>query len=176
MARSNQFRPQARFRSQRRAVSWDDVSFGDSTVITATSNTLIATGFALTSEPETTLVRLRGLVRMQLASSNGIGSGFDGAVGICLVATPAFAAGVASVPSPLDEAAYPWIYYQHFNVRGQIGSEVTGDMAFQRLVIDSKAMRKWNEDQTLIFVIQAIEEGVCSMEVTVGCRALIKLT
>ena len=108
---------------------------------------------------------------------DSIGGGFAGAVGIGLVTDQAFAAGVASVPTPVTESAWDgWIYHRFFDTRAASTATDTFAGSFERWEMDSKAMRKWDEDMTLFAVTEVVEAGVCTLRVRADSRLLVMLS
>jgi len=165
-------------RTKKRAVSW---GFGPQAVaITATSSVpvLWTSGIVLVAESEVTIVRTRGVFSAILTSTAAAGDGFAGAVGIGIVNTAAFLAGTASLPTPLNESDWPgWMYYRHFDLRAQTTTLADGvnALASTRFEIDSKAMRKFGADETLMGIIEVVEVGTASMIIHADTRILFKL-
>ena len=102
-----------------------------------------------------TVIRVRGMFAwtsdQQAASEEQFG-----AFGICVVSDIAAAAGVASIPSPGEEAAWGgWLYHSFFFSKLAFASGV-GIMpgVMHRIEIDSKAMRKVDEDDRLVVVVE----------------------
>ncbi len=128
-----------------------------------------------------TLIRTRGLVSLYLETVSAINSGMSGAIGMAVVTTAAVAAGVASVPSPITEDSWDgWFWHQFFDVRAITATIADGANAgsvFARFVVDSKAMRKVAEDESLIYVIEVgAESGAATLRWFADSRLLVKLS
>jgi len=102
------------------------------------------------------------------------GEVWGGAVGGCVVSDQASAIGVTAVPTPItDQQSDLWYFYeQQFGRFGGTQVEEVG----RQMQIDSKAMRKVEEGEDLIIVLEtaAVTEGA-SMVSVIGGRFLIKL-
>ena len=119
-----------------------------------------------------TLARVRGLATLSLKTSNAIGDGLFGAIGMAIVTTAAATAGVGSIPTPITEAGWDgWLLHQYLAVEEAIvAGQAVG--AFDRRVLDSKAMRKANEDESIILVWDGAVTGTMSAAVQVRVRVL----
>ncbi len=128
-----------------------------------------------------TITRIRGDFLVFIQTANAAADGFSGAVGIMLVPDEAFAAGVGSIPIPLDDIDYEeWIWYQSFNIKAPIGAIATDEPSyagpsFLRAVIDSKAMRKFPVGKTLCAVLEGAESGTTLMRASIQGRMLVTL-
>jgi len=148
-------------------------------IISSSGSTIWTSGVALVSEPQATIVRIRGLVTFTLQAASGIGDGFQGALGFGVMTTAAFTAGVASIPTPVTEAEWDgWMFHQFFDVRAVTATIADGSNAVGnvfRMPIDTKAMRIIGDSQTLVPVIEVVESGTASMEMQGETRLLLKL-
>jgi len=102
---------------------------------------------------------------------------FGAAAGGCVVSDQAAAIGVSAVPTPVTDQGSDLFYWydQHFGrflVLSAIGFVETG--ADNMRDIDSKAMRKVNEDEDLIITFETFS-FVSSAQITFGGRFLVKL-
>ena len=86
------------------------------------------------------------------------------------------AVGISAVPTPVDQDSSSWIHFDGAAQQFLLGTAVglVPNMIPHRYVIDSKSMRKVEEGQDLIEVIQmgASSQGV---QVITYTKALIKL-
>ena len=151
------------------------------------SSSVLMTGGAAVVEDEVTLVRIRGDLNLLCRLSNAGAEGFTGAFGIGLANTAAFVAGVASLPTPIDEESWDgWIYHRYFSLisGGPLAAataatqenQVNSRSAAMHIEVDSKAMRKASGDQTFFAVLQGIEIGsAAQMTVAFNSRMLFKL-
>ena len=109
----------------RRGTDWGVGPGGSGvTALVATGSTVLGAGITLTSLA-LTVVRTRGLFHCFL---DGVlaadGDGFFGAVGIGLVSTAAFDAGITAVPTLVTEAVWDgWLWHSFFGVH-------SGDITF----------------------------------------------
>ena len=126
-----------------------------------------------------TIVRTRGFFSAFLRSTGAVGDGYFGAVGMAVVTAKAFAVGSTAIPGPLTEDEWDgWYYHQYFDVRSvtaTIGDGVNAVSSTVRFDIDSKAMRKFDDQSTIIGVVEVIESGAAVVEFHAHTRQLVKL-
>ncbi len=102
-----------------------------------------------------TIIRNRGLFSVKpnqfVASEEPFG-----AFGMAIVSEQAAAAGIASVPTPFADSAWDgWMVWQPFATAITFGTGVGFDeAAFTHFPYDSKAMRKVEDNERLIFVVE----------------------
>jgi len=159
---------------RRRETQWFNVLLASNTLAAATPvllSTLSTTGLALRPF---TVIRSRGLflVRSDQVSADEIQiAAYGGAV----VSDVASTVGVAAVPTPItDSVSDLWFFYQlGFSSFDFVTGAGFGDFS-KNFEIDSRAMRKVEEGQDLITVVEnsAVGSGV---NVITGVRFLIKL-
>ncbi len=132
-------------------------------VAVTTSGVLLAT-FA--HDQAETVLRIRGEVAC-FGTPDAINDTTVVAVGAIVVSDAAVAAGVASIPSPIDSTKSPWIWHQFLYMRGVSATliENPGDTIFRHAEIDSKAMRKSGRAESLVFVADILS---AEMPVQVG--------
>ena len=124
----------------------------------------------------TTIVRTRGLFTVQ-PDSFAADVSISGAIGFGLVSDQAFAAGVASIPGPfIDPDWGGWFMWQPFSYRFEVTTDVGrlnfgADLVDGR--IDSKAMRKVAQNETLVVVV---ESQAAAIAVILNFRILLKLS
>ena len=130
-----------------------------------------------------TVVRLRGEFVFNLLTATAVGDGFFGAFGVGLARNPAFTAGAASVPMPIDEEFQEnWLYHRYFAclANGQIsaaGVSLSGGqngLASIRVEVDSKAMRKLNIGDTIYAAVQVTENATATANWSFNSRMLVK--
>ena len=173
MPSPRRFRDQSR--SQKRLTSWASGPDTSQDTISATGDTGWEFGTALDTESRATLVRTRGTILLTLSTGGGAGDGYIGSVGIGIVTLDAFTAGV--IPGPSQDPDWPgWLFHQEFAiVEGAAG--ISNGSAFQRIDVDSKAMRKIGENEILFGSTDVVELGAGAiMQVTALTRMLFKLT
>jgi hypothetical protein len=136
-----------------------------------------------------TIVRIRGMVHIEVAAATLAEVLMIYGVGIALFDDRAFAvASSAGVPRPLDDADdEKWMWYS----TGYLGigpgysastsdreeSDGTGRIMSIDIPVDSKAMRVWHENQTLTWVCQAetVDGTATELDVCGFGRVLLKL-
>ena len=129
----------------------------------------------LTSESKVTWLRIRGLFSIQQTVATAINDGFFGAVAIGVASTAAIAAGVGSVPTPITEMDYDWMWHQFFDIRQITSTEGDGansKVSSFRVDIDSKSMRKMGPSQSMFGVIELVEQGTASWFAEADTRVL----
>ncbi len=171
------------FTQTRRQVAWG-IGPGASVVVAAPSASqanILGGGVVLVNEEKATIVRIRGSVQAFLTTASAAGDGFHCAMGIALVTSQAFAAGVASLPHPIDESDWDgWMYHRFFDLHSAfatlVGGFVVNDQSSIQFEVDTKAMRKWTENMTVVGVLQSVEQGTASMNMFFDSRLLVKLS
>ena len=166
--------------SQRRLTAWGIGPNATGLSLSSTSSQLWTNGVVLAVEERATIVRIRGVVHALEVNQDSVHAGFAGAIGIGLVNSQAFAAGIAAVPSPITEIDWPgWMYYQMFDIRAVTATESDGANAQSiefNAQIDSKSMRKWGPEETMFGAIEVVEIGVAQMNFDADTRVLVKLS
>jgi len=161
----------------RRQTSWETgvPLLTTSVPFTADISAILGTGVSPTVDG-LTLVRTRGEVLLALTSAAAAGNAFVGAIGIGLASEQAFAVGATAVPLPVSEAgAESWIWHEWFSVVAFSATDFGGAAQTQRMVIDSKAMRRVEENMIIYMAIEATETGTAGLEVSANTRLLFKL-
>ncbi len=146
-------------RAVRRARVWVGASLplvqaaGGSAVVT----TLIAED-VLESQGKPTIVRIRGALHIMMDRSAEVAEDKAMVVyGIGLVQARALAAGVASLPLPVGNVEWPWMWQAVTTLATPTTlTEDEGGARFQRTDIDSKSMRKAGPGETLVLITQVI--------------------
>jgi len=124
-----------------------------------------------------TILRCRGYVQAAMDATKQVDDTIGLAFGLCIASTEAVAAGAASVPDPFDEVEYPWLWWGSMFLRSSTTTtegNAWGTTA-QRLEVDTKAMRRFKPEQSLVWVVQsATVSGAPATDVTMGfTRVLI---
>ncbi len=148
----------------------------------APTKTLWTNGVTLVLESEVTIVRIRGQVNLQLMLATNSGDGFTGALGLGIVNSQAFAAGAASIPGPHSQPEWEgWMWHQFFHMRGVAaqaqGADVSRNVTADRVIeVDTKAMRKFSDNQILFGMIELVDEtGTANITTVADTRVLFKL-
>jgi len=167
------FRSRPIGRRARKATQWSSTNAPAALGNLAAATSVIDSTFVTSSATPETILRIRGLFTVQsdqaAASETPLG-----AIGICVVSDQAVAAGVASVPTPATEGASDlWLMHQYFHAPMVFVSGVgVHNLAFQ-YQIDSKAMRKVSEDETMIVVVEN-SSSAHAMDFAIDIRVLAK--
>ncbi len=108
-----------------------------------------------------TIYRVRGTIGVQLDTS-AVDERAVIQFGMALVSSAAFAAGGASIPSPVTEASYPWLWRGEVFISSLAEAAVVNDFLSQTIKVDSKAMRKSKPDEALVLVAEvaaSVDQG-----------------
>jgi len=122
-----------------------------------------------------TVVRTRGFIFVrsdQIAATEDYGA----AMGHAVVSSQAAAIGVTAVPTPVTDRGSD-LFFVYEEGHGEIAfSTAAGFREIGHYApFDSKAMRKVNDDQTIIIVVENTAESTDAVSITEGGRFLIKL-
>ncbi len=121
-----------------------------------------------------TLVRTRGAVVVRIAGPAADVS-VAGAFGVAIVTDRAFAAGVASIPGPFTDAGWDgWAVWRSFGFVWDFADESGKAISSISFEVDSKGMRKFQEDDDLAVVIETSASSAGATILQAG-RMLIKL-
>jgi len=100
------------------------------------------------------------------------------AAGVCVVSDQAFTIGVTAVPNPAGDASSDlWLLHQWLigsNWRGSGGVDIAGQRG-KTYSVDSKAMRKVEEGQNLIVVLETDPVVGNGVTILMAGRMLIKV-
>ena len=126
-----------------------------------------------------TAIRIRGELNVALTTSTSSLDGFsECAAGLCVVTENAAGVGVTAVPSPITDIAWDgWMWFWTGSMWSPIGTE-TGASGTDsaRIVIDSKAMRKWKNTDVIVGVFAVTSEvGTFVVQAVMNTRVLFKL-
>jgi len=79
-------------------------------------------------------------------------------IGIGVVSTDAVAAGAGSLPDPLTEADYPWLYWTEFIMGAIVATpEQTGGGVGFRQTLDIRSQRKLKPRESLVVVGEYVD-------------------
>ena len=170
-------------RSNRRKTAWELGPGGTTvTAITSTSSVILGAG-ASPTEDGLTVVRTRGEFLAFLESATAEG-GFSGAFGIGKGSASAFAVGVGSMETPLDDEEWDgWLFHRYFTVKNPtVGTATATDQpnssagsGILRLEVDSKAMRKLDIEDVIYAAVQVVVTGTAQVLINFNSRLLVKL-
>jgi len=162
-------------RSKRR-VSWNGNQVDMADLVTATPQfAVIVNEATLEAFPTPTVIRIRGSLGLKAQPGGGAPAESSVGLGIYLADSVALAAG--SLQVPITDIGSDWIWW--FN--GLVGEPSAGQTelgrfeTFQRIDVDSKAMRKVKVNQALVLVAQSINaRGTGQIDVFGTVRVLLK--
>ena len=179
MARGSHTRfPRTGGRGTRRKVTWAAGPNGSTGVISGNNVTIFGTGSQATA-PDTTLVRTRGELIVQLLTASASAEGFRFAFGMCTVTENAAGIGATAVPDPLADIAWDGWFFHYTGTLFAMSTSPTTDASettARVISVDSKAMRKVEETDVDIAVFSVLETGTATMQARFESRQLIKLS
>ena len=132
---------------------------------------------ALITGARSTIMRIRGEVWVG-ADPDGAGNASIVGVGLILVNNDALAIGVTAIPGPLLDIGSSWIWHTTFNLfSGDAIAQDFFDISQNaRREIDSKAMRKFEPNMSLVFVAENQTNGGAAVwDWGASCRVLLGL-
>ena len=174
MPRGRGFLPR-RQESKRRRSGWSLGPGDEARSALSVSGVQFIGGGVVPTSDGITLVRIRGLFDYYLTLATSPDDGFFGAVGIGLVEAAAFAAGIASVPTPITEiSSENWLWHSFFSMHGPVVSSTESNSPAMagRVEIDSKAMRKVNSAQVVYAAMEIVEIGTATGSIFFDTRML----
>jgi len=160
-------------RGPRRATDWG-ASTPLTTFVTVPASSAVLLEVFVPFTGGETIIRTRGL--MTYRSDQVAASEVNiGAFGIGVVTAQAVSVGITAIPHPVTDAAWGgWLWHSYFANRFNFAS-ATGlqfDGVFQ-IPVDSKAMRKIDEDERMVVVIE--NSTAVGMQCSSQERVLTKL-
>jgi len=141
------------------------------TAVTGSSAQLLAT--FTPNAPGETIVRTRGLFGWK-SDQQSANEDQMGAVGFGLVSAQAASVGITALPHPDTDASWDgWLWHSYFasSVVFTTGAGFLFDV-FNRIMIDSKAMRKVGSDERVVAVVENSNSD--GLSVYIGMRLLTK--
>ena len=145
----------------RRATFWEAVSSTTMTTITAVAGvgsnvTAIVLESETDSVPNPTVVRVRGQIFAQAgAGANAQGDVIQIAHAIMVVDAKQLAIGVTAMPLPLTSNSEDFLWYgTQFIAQNDQTTVLNNSSNFDKLMVDSKAMRKMTLNQVLVMVTE----------------------
>ena len=161
----------------RRATDWNFGPGGETVgSIISSALTIVGAGVGpFTDAP--TLVRTRGALSLYLSGITSALDGFVYAFGLAVVTAQVFNAGAASMPDPFDDSSWDGWLFHHFGsvFSPEAALNSGGGMSFERVVVDSKAMRKLGDNNIIAGLLSTTEVGAATMKVQFDSRILLKV-
>ena len=144
------FRPGVR--TSRRRTDWSSIV--PETTFTGLAAATAILDSTITATLPTTLIRSVGQLTVT-SDQQAVGENPFGAVGLCVVSDQSVAIGVTALPTPYtDPESDLWLFHQFWSASMIFASAVGIHKIDQQYKLESKAMRKMSEDQTLCLIIE----------------------
>jgi len=119
-----------------------------------------------------TVVRTRGEVSI-IPSSTASDLSMVGAYGLAIVSDQAFGIGITAIPGPWSDPSWDgWFVWRPFGLRVEVIDSTGVFMSQHSQEVDSKAMRKITDNETLVLVAES-QSGAVS--ISMPLRLLFKL-
>ncbi len=156
-------------RARHRLTQWIGPAAQGYIQVASTGATLVA---SFSFEEALTVIRNRGMVSFFPVAVTGDVQ-IVGAMGMALVSTEAFNAGVASIPEPFSDADWGgWLVWRSFSYTFEFADATGVNFVNWSFEVDSKAMRKVSPNETLVIIA---ESQVGAFEISAPIRTLVKL-
>ena len=148
-------------RTSRRSKVW----FGSQIVLTQQAAATVAfntlmTEVQLETQGKPTIARIRGQILVQTDVSAQVAEDkCHVGLGIALLDARAVAAGAASLPGPLTNVEFPWMWWHSAEIA--VGTNTALEQIptnFDRITVDGKAMRKAAPGHLLVLVSEVLAE------------------
>ncbi len=157
----------------RRQSLWFGNQMSDTNVTAIGGTIIISANAALLALRPFTIVRTYS--ELNIRTDNPAGSeNYAGAYGSCIVSDQASAIGVTAIPTPVSDSGSDLWYVHQFMMGANIFTTSGATMNGVGYHIDSKAMRKVDDDEDVLHVIEFSGIG-SGMNIMFGGRQLIKL-
>jgi len=163
-------------RAPQRQFVWSNILTSISLVANSGSKA-VGTGVGLTSAGGLTLIRTRGWASFHFDPAS-IADSLQVGIGLGIYSSDAFGAGAASMPGPISDADYDWVYHTTFVLGPTFTATEDGTNILHNLwtEVDFKAMRKMKPNQTLGWIAESLVlSGGGSVDLSVSARHLFKL-
>ena len=159
----------------RRLTSWEG---GPEGILSPASSAV--SGFPTTLNILTdgfTLIRTRGELLLALLTTSVAQGGFQWGLGLTVVSTKAAGVGATAIPGPLTELNWDGWFVHHQGTLKAVTTTLGNDLGATvvRVPIDSKAMRKTKEDDSVVAMLETIEVGTSTLHAELRTRLLFKL-
>ncbi len=150
--------------------------------IGSTASTLTSSGGTILNSLNAAALALRPFTVVRthlelLVRSDQIANSEDqvGALGVAIVSDQAVAIGVTAVPTPItDSSSDLWLLHKPFMNTFRLSSAVGISNAAKTYTVDSKAMRKVEDGQDFIVVVENDTSVGAGLGVLVSGRVLVK--
>ena len=164
-----------RSRGSRQTKFWSNMTLADQVGLTTVQGIIGSVTIAELSGPKLTLLRSRGRLLLTSVPASASASTVVG-LGLIVVSANALAVGGTSVPGPLNDQGAAWLWHSYFGVDAAHWITAVSNAGFgaleQDVMIDAKAMRKVEPDQSVALIGELSSSDFSSVEVTGGLRFL----
>ena len=163
-------------RTPKRPTFWEGANVIFTLPTASASVVTIVSEAVLENTPNPTLVRVHGDVIVNVTARTAAGDNALISMGMIAQSAAAIAAGVAAMPTPGTDIGSPWLWHRQVLVRSNVapvnGTDILGNRS---IMVDNKAMRKFDLNQGLVMVVQN-QVGVGTITVTIAAafRILFK--
>ena len=165
-------------RAPKRRTKWEGaiVDISDLDASPAITTPIIAESL-LESDPNSTIVRIRGNLICWNDSTSNAGAMATVGVGIFLADIAQVTVGISAMPLPFGAIGSDWLYWDAFTVGEQVTNQADANgLSFDRHIVDNKAMRKVKSNQQLQMVTElATAEGTPVVNISGVLRVLLML-
>ena len=168
----------------RRATFWETVSSVTSTTLidggVMSSVIPIVTEAELDNVPNPTLVRVRGQIFAQMGPLGAVVDGFLLSHAIMVVDAKQLAIGTSAMPLPLSSNSEDFLWFGQQFVAAPVAASLNDvdqySGTFDRLIVDSKAMRKVTLNQSIVLVseLEQWAGGAGDVRFALNLRMLFK--
>ena len=116
-----------------------------------------------------TLMRFRSGIQASFDETKQAGDEMNIAFGLGIFSTDAVTLGSTALPDPASEPEYPWIWWGEIFLESFVAAAAEAwGFPQQKLMVDSKAMRKVKPGQSIAWVIQTSNaSGAPLTEITI---------
>ncbi len=152
-------------------------AFSQTLVATTTTALVISLNAAALALRPFTIVRTRGIILVN-SDQNTASEDYGASFGMAVVSDQAVAIGVTAVPTPTaDNPSDLWFVYEFLIGRFVLGTNVGFVDAGRERVIDSRAMRKVEDGQDVVSVVEGPGAGLTANGSVIHAfhRMLVKL-
>ena len=164
-------------RAPKRSMFWEGAHIDFTLATGLMSMTTVVAEATLENVPQPTLIRVRGQFQIERTAQGATPASCNIAMGLLKVTAKAFAAGAASVSAAGTDIGSDWLWHKivPFFGRASVGAESGEGATEHRLEIDNKAMRKFDNNELLVLVVENVAlTSTMTVGVTGGFRVLFK--
>ncbi len=136
--------------------TWSTVLHGQIATLDLSEGAVAAGDVSGSFTDSQTILRTRGKVLMELNTS-AVNERVTVAVGLIIVSIRAASAGVGSLPLPVDNGEDDWLWHDFLQVTSGQEAAIIDSYLVDRIVLDSKAMRKVRIDEAVVFMAQVAD-------------------